>query len=479
MTSVNGIKKRWIFNNLGFVVGIFAVLIVAFNFMIRGYFYSGIQQAVLGRSKEVYTFFKDCCSEKADNFAAKAVDYIEEVAREKKFEVMIFDKSDEVILTSTAFLPQEMQTYPDYWEAKNKDVGIWMGRSTTGEKILAVSRSLYCEDGEYIGTIRYVVSLETARGRIYISTLLLMFIEFLIVLFMILSATYFIKSIVNPVSDISAKSRLIAQGNFNIKIDKKYNDEIGQLSDAINNMAAELKESEKLKNDFISSISHELRTPLTAIKGWAETMQICDSDPATMKRGLEVIVKEAGRLSSIVEEMLDFSSMRERKVKLVKEKIDILAELSEAVYMFKNRAEHEKKTLIYSEPKMLPTVLGDKNRLKQVFINIIDNALKYTSEGGGVSVSTAEKDGEILISVTDNGCGIPSEHLPNVKKKFYKANHLQRGSGIGLAIVDEIVDLHGGRLEIISEEGFGTTVTVVLPVYSANMVANGDSYEGT
>lgn len=479
MTSVNGIKKRWIFNNLGFVVGIFVVLVVAFNFMIRGYFYSGIQQAVLNRSKEVYTFFKDCCGERSNNFAAKAVDYIEEVAREKKFEVMIFDKSDEVILTSAAFLPQEMQTYPDYWEAKNKDVGVWVGRSTTGEKILAVSRSLYCEDGEYIGTIRYVVSLETARGRIYISTLLLMFIELLIILFMIFSATYFIKSIVNPVSDISAKSRLIAQGNFNIKIDKKYNDEIGQLSDAINNMAAELKESEKLKNDFISSISHELRTPLTAIKGWAETMQICDSDPATMKRGLEVIVKEAGRLSSIVEEMLDFSSMRERKVKLVKEKIDILAELSEAVYMFKNRAEHEKKSLIYSEPKMLPTVLGDKNRLKQVFINIIDNALKYTSEGGGVSVSTAEKDGEILISVTDNGCGIPSEHLPNVKKKFYKANHLQRGSGIGLAIVDEIVELHGGRLEIISEEGFGTTVTVVLPVYSANTVANGDSYEGT
>lgn len=474
MASVSGIKKRWIINNLGFVVGIFAILIVAFNFMIRGYFYSGIQQAVLGRSKEVYTFFKDCCGEGADNFSAKAVDYIEEVAREKKFEVMVFDKSDEVILTSAAFLPQKMQTYPDYWEAKNKDVGIWVGRSTTGEKIMAVSRSLYCEDGEYIGTVRYVVSLETARGRIYISTLLLIFIELLIILFMILSATYFIKSIVNPVSDISAKSRLIAQGNFNIKIDKKYNDEIGQLSDAINNMAVELKESEKLKNDFISSISHELRTPLTAIKGWAETMQICDSDPATMKRGLEVIVKEAGRLSTIVEEMLDFSSMRERKVKLVKEKIDILAELSEAVYMFKNRAEHEKKMLMYSEPKMLPTVLGDKNRLKQVFINIIDNALKYTSEGGGVSVSTSEKDGQILISVTDNGCGIPSEHLPNVKKKFYKANHLQRGSGIGLAIVDEIVELHGGKLEIISEEGFGTTVTVILPVYNANAFSGGE-----
>ena len=104
-------------------------------------------------------------------------------------------------------------------------------------------------------------------------------------------------------------------------------------------------------------------------------------------------------------------------------------------------------------------------RLKQVFINILDNALKYTNEGGGISVNVSEKEDNIVISVTDNGCGIPVNHLPNVTKKFYKANHLKRGSGIGLAIVDEIVDLHGGKLVIISEEGFGTTVTVSLPIY--------------
>ena len=229
-------------------------------------------------------------------------------------------------------------------------------------------------------------------------------------------------------------------------------------------MAEELDNSEKIKNEFISSVSHELRTPLTAIKGWAETMQICDSDPETMKRGLDTIVKEAGRLSWIVEGLLDFSSIKEKRIKLVKEKIDILAELGEAVYMFKERAANEEKTLIYNEPKVIPAVIGDRNRLRQVFINIIDNALKYTSSGGGISVDAGVKDDMVYISVTDNGCGIPAEHLPNVTKKFYKANYLKRGSGIGLAIVDEIVALHDGSLQIISEEGFGTTGIVNIPV---------------
>ena len=152
-------------------------------------------------------------------------------------------------------------------------------------------------------------------------------------------------------------------------------------------------------------------------------------------------------------------------MKLIKEKIDILAEIGEAVYMFKDRAKNEKKTLIYNEPKILPPVMGDKNRLRQVFINILDNALKYTSEGCAISVDVKVKDDKISISFTDNGCGIPAEHLSNITKKFYKANYLQQGSGIGLAIVDEIVSLHGGRLNILSEEGFGTTVTVMLPIF--------------
>lgn len=463
MKRITGIKKRWLFNNLGFVIAIFILVLISSNFVLQGYFYSGIEQALISKSSEVVTNFSDINDENRDLFLKNAVSYLKQLPKEEKFEIMIFDDSDEVVLTSYGFLPSESQNYYDYWQSKSEGIGMWKGKDISGERIMALTRSIYDEKGIYIGAVRYVVSLENAFLRIFFGSFLIMLVEIVIIIFMFISGNYFIKSIVIPISDICLKSKLIAQGNFNVKIDKKYDDEIGQLSDSINNMAIELRESEKIKNDFISSISHELRTPLTAIKGWAETMKICEKDPDTMQKGLEIIIKESGRLSYIVEEMLDFSSIKNRRTTIKNEKVDILAELSEAIYMFKNKAESEKKSLIYSEPKMLSAVMGDKNRIKQIFINIIDNALKYTSEGGGVSVGVSEKDNFISITFTDNGCGISAEHLPNVTKKFYKANHLKRGSGIGLAIVDELVELHGGKLKIISEEGFGTTVNVSFP----------------
>jgi signal transduction histidine kinase len=274
----------------------------------------------------------------------------------------------------------------------------------------------------------------------------------------------FLNGIIKEIAAISIFTKKIAQGDFSIKITKKHNDEIGELCDTINYLVDELSVGEKMKNEFLSSISHELRTPLTAIKGWAETIQLDDTiDTTTKKRGLDVIVSEAERLSLIVGEILDFSRLQNGKMIMKMDKIDILAELGEAVYMFKDRAQSEKKVLIYNEPKMLPPILGDKNRLKQVFINIIDNALKYTSKNGGISVSVSEKNSKILVSVTDNGCGIPINDLPKVTEKFYKVDQNFRGSGIGLAIVDEIIAQHNGTLEILSEEGFGTTVNIFLP----------------
>ena len=159
-----------------------------------------------------------------------------------------------------------------------------------------------------------------------------------------------------------------------------------------------------MKNDFISSVSHELRTPLTAIKGWAETMQMQagEIDRQTFDRGMGVIIRESERLSGIVEELLDFSRMQSGRMSLMMDRIDILAELGEAVYMFSDRAAAEHKFLLYEEPAMLSPVLGDINRLRQVFVNIIDNALKYTEEGGTVNVSAVESDGYIRVIIADD-----------------------------------------------------------------------------
>ena len=149
---------------------------------------------------------------------------------------------------------------------------------------------------------------------------------------------------------------------------------------------------------------------------------------------------------------------------LMMDKIDLLAELDEAIYMLRERALRENKHLLYDEPEFIPPVMGDKNRIKQVFINIIDNALKYTPSSGVIGIQVTSDKDNVTITISDNGCGIPAEHLPRIKEKFYKANQTIRGSGIGLAVADEIMQLHKGSLTIESTEGIGTTVTLVFPV---------------
>ena len=468
--DIKGIRKRWLVNVLAITIVAFLSVMVGFSLIIRSYFYSGIKQMVLSKAGEISNVYAKVDDDFGKNFETIAKNYVEEFSQKDLMEVMIFNENNEVIISSSGFLPNYSDITPDYEMARNseEEIGFWEGKSVFGESTMAATKCIYDGKGNYVGAVRCVVSLEKANKKIATGITILLFISLFCVVFMVISGAYFIKSITDPINEICSKAKLIAQGDFLVKISKKYDDEIGELCDTVNYMAEELDNSEKIKNEFISSVSHELRTPLTAIKGWAETMQICDveSDLSTIKKGLNTIVKEAARLSWIVDELLDFSSIKEKRINLIKEKIDILAELGEAVYMFKDRAQNEKKSLMYNEPKILPPILGDKNRIRQVFINIIDNALKYTSEGGGVSVTAGVSGNMVYVSVTDNGCGIPAEHLPNVTKKFYKANYLKRGSGIGLAVVDEIVTLHGGNLDIISEEDFGTTVTVSFPTLS-------------
>jgi signal transduction histidine kinase len=264
-----------------------------------------------------------------------------------------------------------------------------------------------------------------------------------ILFFVIISSVYFINSIVRPIGDVSITARRIAQGDFEARLAKETDDEIGELCDSINYMAGELKTTDKLKNDFISSVSHELRTPLTAIKGWCETIiDSGSSDKETLERGLGVISSETDRLSGMVEELLDFSRMQSGRLKLIFERIDLLAELGEAVMIFTERARREGIALVYDEPEAAAPVHGDRNRLRQVFINIIDNAFKYSDTGGRVKIAARLEDDWVSVTIADTGCGIAPDDLPKVKQKFYKANSSRRGSGIGLAVADEIIVMH-------------------------------------
>lgn len=436
--------------------------------MVQSSTYNGIELSLAGRADELLNWlFINAGQSSSSSFSGIVRDYIEDFQDKNNMEIMALDQNGRVFITSTGFEPDQDQKMPDYEAAlrSSSGAGKWVGHLDTGEKAMAITRVVRDENGGLVGSVRYLVSMERADQQISVVILILVAAGLFIMLLLTLSGVYFIRSIVVPVRQLSQSARQIAQGDFDVRIEKAKDDEIGQLVDAINDMAGELGAAEQLKNDFISSVSHELRTPLTAIKGWAETLQE-GAGPETTAKGMNVIIRESERLSGLVEELLDFSRLQNGRLRLIVSRLDILSELDEAVYMFTDRARTEHKQLHYEETTALPPVYGDVDRLRQVFVNIIDNALKYTSPGGTITVSSREDSGWVRVSIRDTGCGIPAEHLPNVKKKFYKANQLVRGSGIGLAVADEIARLHGGSLDIQSQEGVGTTVTFSLPTCS-------------
>ena len=470
-----GITKRWLINNLSVIIAIVLLLVVSLIFAVSYVFNTSANQVISSACHELSSVFPEYKTETSNSFISTSRNYVENFAYKEKMEIMVINSNGRVMMTSTGFNPDESQAMPDFEEALTSADGLdeWTGHLDSGENVIAQTHIITNKDGTCVGAVRYVSSLESINQNILTISIIIALAGLLIITLVVISGSYFIRSIVTPVRELSNMAKNIAQGNFSVTVDKKYDDEIGELCDAVKEMSADLEAADQMKNDFISRVSHELRTPLTAIKGWAETMQLNAEgkiDRRTFEKGMGVIVKESARLTSIVEELLDFSRLQSGRMVLMNEKLDILAELDETVYMLKERALSEGKHLLYDEPEVVyPPVYGDRNRLKQVFLNVIDNALKYTPQSGVVAIQViydVDKDPDtIKVIVTDTGCGIAAEDLPKVKDKFYKANQKVNGSGIGLAVADEIMTLHSGSLTIESSEGVGTTVTISFPIY--------------
>ncbi len=462
----SNITKRWLVNNLGVISAMLFALVILGTVFVRNYYYSTARQYLTSRMNMVSSILQRSYNDPSTSFSRELRSIVENWSEKDKMELMVVSAKGAVGLTSSGFVPKEnIDDMADYAEASaNGTSGYFTGRTAGGERIMAVCVMLPDNDAGY-SAMRMVSSLEEINRQISGIALMLAAVCLIILILMFFSGLYFVRSIVIPVRQIGSTARRYALGDFSVRITKKNDDEIGELCDIINHMASELALAETMKNEFISSVSHELRTPLTAIKGWAETIGSMPDDAETVAKGMRVIGSESERLSEMVEELLDFSRMQNGRFSLNKTTMDILAELGDAVLIYTEKAKREGIEVIYDEPDMLPFVYGDKNRLRQVFINVIDNAIKYSDSGGTVTVQALMADSEhIEIDVSDTGCGISAQDLPKVKTKFFKANHTRRGSGIGLAVADEIVAMHGGTLEIFSRQGKGTTVTITIPV---------------
>ncbi|MBO5858483.1 MAG: HAMP domain-containing histidine kinase [Clostridia bacterium] len=464
-----GITKRWFLNIASVVVLILITVSFALLLSLRGYYYSVADMALDSYSAEElsssFALYGDAAT---DGFRNAGRNFVESFPDKDSMAVWIIDNSGNVMLSSSGFEIKGKVTMPDYEEAmKGTNNAKWTGRLPSGEKIIAKTCVYNYPDGSHAGAVRFMISLEQIENQLVRLTITVSIVAIALFALLMISGSIFIRSIVNPVKAVGDTAKKIAGGDLEARIDHySYDDEIGELCKTINDMATKLSVTDRLKNDFISTVSHELRTPLTAIKGWGETLlQIGDTDPAMTQRGMSVIISEASRLNEMVEELLDFSRMSSGRMKLNFEKIDILAELDEVLFSFRERTAKEGIEIVYNVPHVPAPATADASRMRQVFINILDNALKYSKSGGRIIViADMPNPATLVVTVSDTGIGISAEDLPHVKEKFYKVDSTVRGSGIGLAVVDEIIRLHKGELEISSLLGEGTTVKITLPL---------------
>ncbi len=462
--KIRGIRRRWLINSVGVVLLVLALALGTFSAAIWSYYYTSTMNDLKRRAADDAGGFSSYTRSQYWSNAQSAVQKFED---KTKLELQFLDSTGAVQYSSNDLASGTMPGTPDIQEAlTNLTASVWMGSDPlTGERIVAASAPILYQ-GQTVAVVRYITSLAAIDWQFFLALVLACLLGGTILALVYFSNLYFVRSIVEPLASITETARLIADGSYGVQIEKQFDDEIGELTDTINDMSLKIKQSEKTQSEFISSVSHELRTPLTAITGWAETIQSGElRSPQDVQKGMDIIVSEARRLTNMVEELLEFSRMSDGRFTLSVEPLDLKAELEDAVYTYREFFRREGIDLTYQEceEEMIP-ISGDPERLRQVFCNLLDNAAKHGGSGKRIDVAIQRQGEKAVITIRDYGPGIPEAELPHVKYKFYKGSSKARGSGIGLAVCEEIVTRHEGVLDIGNAEGGGCLVTITLPI---------------
>ena len=464
--STRGIRRRWLINGIAVVLAIIILAVLIFSFSISRYYYTNMITGLEAKAQTSSEFFAAYVSTTYADHIQSAYRYTATFEDKDKLELQFINTRGRVEVSTYG---TASGTAPGTFDVQNAietgEISSWSGRQEeTGEHILSVSSPLI-SNGQVVGIMRYVTSLRLVDRQVAFLCFIAIGIGLFLALCILLSNTYFLSSIVVPIRELTVTARSISEGRYGARADKKFDDEIGELIDTINNMSEKIAKAEKVQSEFISSVSHELRTPLTAITGWSETLLFDTGIQGDLRKGLGIISKEAARLTKMVEELLEFTRMEDGRFNLSVRPIDIASELEEAIYTYQELLAYENLNLVYEPPAApLPSINADPERLRQVFLNVLDNASKYGREGGEIVVDLRCPGSFIEICVRDFGPGIPEDELPLVKQKFYKGSSKERGSGIGLSVCEEIMIRHQGALDLRNAAGGGLSVTLKFPV---------------
>ena len=462
-----GLRRRWIVSSILPVITILVLIAALVSIALGSNYYANARSALEAKATAGTDYFNTYAMTSYDEYFRSATLYANSFEDSASIELQFLDRNGHVEVSTRSLMTGSKPGTKDIIDALTSGrVSSFRGVDpATGEKIIAAS-GLLKFNGRVVGVMRFVTATRNLDSQVLLTVLIILAIMAAVIFVIVISSLLLINNVVAPVSAVSEAAKQISGGSYGYQIPNRYADEMGELVDNINDMSLKIGENEKLQSEFISSVSHELRTPLTAINGWGETLLADDgSDPEALRRGLNIIVKESGRLTNMVEELLDFSKIADGRFTLHLEQVDLQAEFEDAVYTYREVFKQQGITLdyhsdgVYDEP-----ITADPERLKQVFCNVLDNAAKHGGAGKRIETRLVRRGSHYIITIRDYGPGIPADDLPHVKEKFYKGSSKARGSGIGLAVCDEIIRLHNGTLAIGNAKGGGCIVTIRLPI---------------
>lgn len=272
--------------------------------------------------------------------------------------------------------------------------------------------------------------------------------------------------VVKPIVAMTKATQQLAKGDFSVNVQLARSDELGMLANSFNQMAAELRQIEQARQDFVSNVSHEIQSPLTSIRGFSKALQddelLSDAD---RKRYLQIIQAESERLSRLSENLLRLASLESEHYPFAPQEYAVDEQLRHVVIAHEPQWSEKDIEIDLDLPAI--KIIADQDQLSQVFTNLLSNAIKHTPTGGQITISVKKKAQQVIVRFTDNGVGIPAEDLPNIFERFYKVDksrdRSQGGNGLGLAIVKKIISIHHGDISVESTPDVGTTVLVTLP----------------
>lgn len=338
-------------------------------------------------------------------------------------------------------------------------IPVMMGENRAGTARLGFSKKVLNE----------ILNETLSKARIRIAT-----IGLAALVFGLMAGIIFATAMTGPIKKLVEGAKLIGGGRLDTVIEIKRKDELGWLAEEFNIMAGKLKELDNMKTDFVNSVSHELRSPLSAIKGYVDFLlkEVAGPVNEKQKEFLNIVKNNTTRLTNFINNVLDVAKMESSKMELNREQIKIKDVIGEVITLFKPSASDKKITLEFTADEALPQISADGEKIMQVITNLISNAMKFTPEGGNVTVKSelGRQKPEVVVSVSDSGMGMTKDDCAKLFNKFVQVSSAKKnikgpkGTGLGLSIAKGIIELHNGKIWVESEINMGTTFYFTLPV---------------